>query len=218
MANTPFRIFLIDDHDLMRDGIARMLATDNSLHIVGTAGLAKDAQQLVPALTPDLVLMDIDLPDGNGLELAGTFIQQLPGIKIAILSMHCSRTLIEKAMRTGVTGYFIKTVDEYEFLQGIKLILNGKQYFQSEAMSTLVQGTVTSLTPGGEQHRLAMLSEREQEILTSIGRGLTSKEIAEQLKLSVRTVETHRKNIHNKLDIKNLAGLIRFAIKSGLIN
>ncbi len=214
---SSFHIYLVEDHDLVRNGIARIIREDAGFKVAGTASTYQEALRHIPILQPNLALLDIDLPDGNGMELAEVLKRECPEVAFAFLSMHQEKPLVEKAMALGAKGYFVKTVDEVEFAQGLKMIAAGKPYFQLNVVAQLFENRNIGLSAGSEKHRLEILSEREKEVLAAIGKGLTSKEIAQALFLSERTVETHRKNIHAKLEVKNLAGLIRFAIKSGLV-
>ncbi len=210
-------IFIVDDHQLVVDGLEKLIGEEADLRIVGTAANGKEAVERIPMIKPDLVLMDMDMPGMNGMEASRTLLKAHPDIKIAMLTMHADRGLVEKLAEFGVKGYFLKHADKLEFIQGIRLILAGKKYFQAEAMlSPLTPGK--KLVGGKEEVKLlAELSEREQEVLRYIALGYTSNEIAAELHISSRTVETHRKNIHQKLGIPKLAGLIRFGIKSGLV-
>ena len=216
--NTESSIFIADDHQLVIDGLAKIIEGESNLTLVGIANDGKEAIRKVPILKPDLVLMDLDMPLLNGMEAATFILRENPNQKIAMLTMHAERSLVEKMAQLGVQGYFLKNVDKQEFVTGIALILSGKKYFQSEALlgSSGIQKQLS--TSESEIKLLHLLSEREREVLKWIAQGLTSKEIADQIHISERTVETHRRNIHSKLDIKNMAGLIRFAIKSGLVH
>ncbi|MEO0581135.1 MAG: response regulator transcription factor [Bacteroidota bacterium] len=212
------KIFLVDDHQLVLDGLSRLVDGEEDMQVLGSANDGKTALSLVPSLQPDLVLMDMDMPVMNGLEASRQLLAGHPKLRIAILTMHAERAIVERMIKLGVSGYFIKNADKDEFLMGIRLILKGKKYFQADALLGMTQKSQALGQGSSEMMKLSILSAREQEILSLIALGKTSKEIAEALFISTRTVETHRKNIHQKLEIKNLAGLIRFAIKAGLVS
>jgi len=213
----PAQLFLVDDHQIVLDGLLRILSELEGISVIGQALNGKEALEKIPTLRPDLVLMDLDMPVMNGLDAATQLLKTLPDLKIVILTMHREESLVKKMMEIGVQGFFIKNTDQEELLLGIRQVLKGKKYFHYEALTPLVQST--PLAPNTlELNRLSQLSEREREVLLGIARGLTSQQIGEELFISTRTVETHRKNIHAKLEIKNLAGLIRFAIKAGLVS
>lgn len=216
--NTVSSIFIADDHQLVIDGLAKIIEGECSLSLAGIANDGKEAINKVPILKPDLVLMDLDMPILNGMEATTQILKANPSQKIAMLTMHAERSLVEKLAQLGVQGYFLKNVDKQEFVAGIGLILSGKKYFQSEALLSSSGIQTQLVTSESEIKLLHLLSDREREVLKWIAQGFTSKEIADQIHISERTVETHRRNIHSKLDIKNMAGLIRFAIKSGLVH
>ncbi len=212
------RIYLVEDHDLVRDGLSRIIQTSDGFEVIGECSTGTTALREVPALDPDIVLLDIDLPDIKGFEVLKELLAQDAQRKVGMVTMHSDKTSVERAFKTGAVGYFVKTADEEEFLQGLRLIAQGKQYVHADALPDLFVDRGSSLHSGDERNRLSLLSSREQEVLELIGLGATTREISERLFLSERTIETHRKNIHSKLGVKNLAGLIRFAIKSGLVH
>ncbi len=212
------KIFIVDDHQLVLDGLEKIINAEADMEIIGTANNGKDAIERVPIFKPDLVLMDLDMPVLNGMRAADTLIKQNPEIRIAMLTMHGERAIIEKMISMGVAGYFLKNADKEEFVAGIKMILKGKKFFQSDVVVGMSRPATQLKSNAANLALLSTLSDREQEVLKTIAAGKTSKEIAAELHISERTVETHRRNIHNKLEIKNLAGLVRFAIENGLLD
>ena len=204
-------VFIVDDHQLMIDGLRKILGEMEDIEIIGLAENGKNAIDKIPILSPDLVLMDLDMPNINGLEASKILLEMLPDLRIIILTMHSEHPIVEKMMKIGVAGYLMKNTDQEELKLGISQVLKGEKYFQTEAFEGFVNSS--ELSKGVKEMKLlSELSDREIEILSLIAKGKTSSEIADELCISSRTVETHRKNIHQKLDIKNIAGLVRFAI------
>ncbi|MDW3194558.1 MAG: response regulator transcription factor [Cytophagales bacterium] len=209
------KIFIVDDHQIMIDGLEKIINEIDDVEIVGIACNGKEAVDKVPIIRPDLVLMDLDMPILNGLEASRILLKEVSHLKIVILTMHGERSIVERMMKLGIYGYLIKNADKEELKLGIARVLKGKKYFQTEAIEGFVRSTESKATL--EMGQLSVLSDREVEILSLIAKGKTSTEISEELHISSRTVETHRKNIHQKLDIRNIAGLVRFAIQVGLV-
>lgn len=209
------KIFLVDDHQIMIDGLEKIINEMEDVEIAGIACNGKEAIEKVPIIRPDLVLMDLDMPIMNGLEASRILLKEVSDLKIVILTMHGERSVVERMMKLGIYGYLIKNADKEELKLGISRVLKGKKYFQAEALEGFVGSTESKATL--EMGQLSVLSDREVEILSLIAKGKTSTEISEELHISSRTVETHRKNIHQKLDIRNIAGLVRFAIQVGLV-
>ncbi len=210
-------IYIVDDHQIVIDGLERIINELDDVELIGIANDGREALEKIPILQPDLVLMDLDMPILNGFEASSQLMKKIPQLKIIILSMHGERSILEKLIKIGISGYLLKNADQQELKLGITQVLKGKKYYQTE----VVQGFVRSselFVRNDELEQLAMLSEREIEVLKEIAKGKTSAEIGDQLHISIRTVETHRKNIHQKLEIKNMAGLVRFAIKAGLVS
>lgn len=214
---TPYHLYIVDDHQLVIDGLENILNNTDDLKLIGSANDGKRGAEMVDALKPDLVLMDIDMPVLNGIDAAREILSKNPDQKIMMLSMYGERSLLERLMKLGIQGFLLKNTDKEELLQGIYRVLKGKKYYQAE----LLEGVVSGKAPELNNQQLALmqrLSQRETEVLKLIAQGMTSKEIAEKLFLASRTVETHRKNIHAKLEVKHMAGLIRFAIKAGMVD
>lgn len=212
-----WKVFIVDDHQIVIDGLEKIIETDDEMELVSTASDGKEAVDKIMIFKPDLVLMDLDMPVMNGLEASKYLLSKLPNLKIIILTMHGEHAVVEKMMSLGISGYLTKTADKEELKFGMKQVLKGKKYFQSEAVEGFVRSS--KLKSGqAEFVQLAQLSEREREVLTGVAQGHTNIELGEALNISIRTVETHRKNILRKLNINNIAGLVRFAIKAGLVS
>ncbi|MEM6641706.1 MAG: response regulator transcription factor [Bacteroidota bacterium] len=216
MNSETVSVFIVDDHQVVLDGLEKIILESSDLQLVGMANDGKEAVRKIPILLPDVVLIDLDMPLLNGLDASRRLLEMVPSLKIVILTMHSERAIVERMMKIGVHGYLVKNTDKEELVLCIRQVAKGKKYFQADALDGFVSSSKLAVG-AGEITKLSELSDREAQILAEIADGQTSAEISELLNISIRTVETHRKNIHQKLDIKNVAGLVRFAIKSGLV-
>lgn len=210
------KTLLVDDHQLVLDGISNLLTSVDEVEVVGVANNGKRALEIIENIHVDLVLMDIDMPIMNGLEATAQIKKSFPDVKIIILSMHDEHAVIQKVMSLGADGYLLKNSDKEEFCNAIKKVLEGQKFFSADVTMALLNKKESSTS--SDSVTLAQLTEREIEILKKIAEGLSNKEIGDQLFISHRTVDTHRTNLMRKLDVNNIAGLVRFAIKNGLID
>lgn len=211
---------IIDDHPLFREGLKTIIASDPNYEVVGEAGTARKARRLIKDLEPDLVLMDLVLPDRSGIDLTAEIHSRLPKTRIMVISMHSKVDYIVKAFKAGATGYMIKESAVEKLMFGIASVLNGEYFMDGSVSHRVVKKLMEAPQKGLKIKNAAYetLTPREQEILVLLAEGLSSKEIAEKLYISPKTVENHRTNIMNKLDIHTIHGLIRFATKLGLID
>ena len=209
------RIVLIEDHVLFRTGIAQMLSTENQFKIVGEAGTGLEGLDLVNKLLPDVVLLDISLPELRGVEVAGRIKETHPQIKVLMVSMHNSVGYLRSALKAGADGYLLKSTSVDEFFVALNAVIEKKKYICSECAGHVVapfaQDNVKVSDP------LDGVTLREKEILTLIAEGNSNKEIAVKLSLSVKTVDNHRSNLMRKLDLHNIRDIIFFAIEHKLI-
>jgi len=214
---SPANILLCDDHQLILDGLKNILQDDDQLTLVGEANNGAQALKILEILSPDLVLMDIDMPVMNGLEATTQIKKKYPQVKVMILTMHDEPSLVRKIMDIGANGYMLKNSDQTELIKAIHQVLNGELYFPEEILNgkKSEKEEVFTLRPS-DAILISQLTEREIEILTQIADGLSNKEIGDKLFISHRTVDTHRTNLMKKLDVHNIAGLIRFAIRNNL--
>ncbi|MFW1676935.1 response regulator [Pontibacter sp. JAM-7] len=215
MTDELVRILLVDDHPLVLDGINARLEQEATVQVVGMANNGQQALELAAELQPDVVLMDISMPVMNGFEATERFREQLPQIKVLILSMHDDREYIMKLVRCGASGYVLKDVSSRELINAIQTVSTGASYFSSGVSQTLFNAA--ALEPAETAPKPDLLTPRENDVLKSIAEGLSNKEIARQLSISVRTVETHRLNIKQKLDLQTTAALARYAFERGLL-
>ncbi len=204
------KIFLTDDHAILLGGLIKILSTEDDLEVIGSAQTAQETYDKLTRVTPDLLITDYNLPDGDGLEIIRTVKRKYPTVKILILSMHDESHLVQEILKEGVEGYMLKKDSHTELLSAVRAIKNGDIYLSSDINKLLIRG----LNDSGEQK---LLTDREREILKLIAKEYTNKNIAEELFISERTVETHRKNIFRKTGTNNLVGLIKYAYANNLI-
>ncbi|WP_420579814.1 response regulator [Reichenbachiella sp.] len=208
---SKIKIIVADDHQLFREGIIALLSKNASLDIIGEAASASELFELMDKSAPHVVLMDISMPETNGLDAIKTARDKYPESRFIVLTMHAEGQYVVKAVRNGAFGYLIKNADENELIAAIEAVALGKKYFNSE-ISELMIG---NMALEGESHK--KLSDREMEVLELVSEGRTTKEIADQLFVSARTVDTHRVNMMKKLSVQNTAELIKKAAHLKLI-
>jgi two-component system nitrate/nitrite response regulator NarL len=201
------RLMLVDDHQLVRDGLRARLGDVPEISIVGEAGNAQDALKLAESLRPNLILVDVRLPDLSGIELTARLVDLVPDTRVMILSMYDNREYVLNAVRAGACGYVLKDAPSGEIIAAIKAVAAGGSYFSSAVASALLGTGDTS----------ALLTEREREVLILLAQGENNKNIAKKLDVSVRTIEAHRLNLRRKLNIDTPAGITRYAIERGWI-
>lgn len=212
------RIVLADDHTVLRQALARVLNTRPDMEVVGEAATGKEAVRLAQDLLPDVVLMDITMPDGDGIAAASGLREMGLQTKVLILTVHDRDEYLFRALRAGAHGYILKETDLDELLTAVRTVSEGNVYIQPTMASKLVKDYLQRAEgESGAGGPLNTLSSRETEILRLIAAGHTTAQIAEQLVLSPNTVRTHRDHIMTKLDLHNRASLIRYAISHGLI-
>ncbi len=214
----PIRILLTDDHLIIRNGIKLMLKRHKQFKVVAEAGSGIEAINYLDNNSNeiDVVLMDIDMPDMNGIDATKVIANSFENIKVLVLSVHNEEPYIKSVIDAGAYGYALKDADTNEIINAIETIASGKKYFSSEVSNIMInslmnkQKEVTVETDG--------LTEREVDVIKLVASGATNKEVSDKLFISSRTVETHRRNIMDKLGLNNLAELIKYAIKRGYIN
>jgi DNA-binding NarL/FixJ family response regulator len=212
---TKIRLLLADDHALVLDGLEALLLQEPSFEIAAKAGNGKEAIQKLAEHSIDIALLDIDMPEMNGFEVTFYIIANQLSTKILLLSMHAEPSLVNKALEIGADGYVLKTAELEELVFALKQVKRGKKYFDANLFmhKTSVGGVL--YTQNGVT-ALSGLTTREKEILKLLSNGLNNNEIGEQLFISPKTVDTHRTNLMRKLNVHNIAALIRIAIKAGL--
>lgn len=209
--NNNIRLILVDDHQIVLDGLKALLDDLDGFDCVATAANGQKALELLNVFDVDVVLMDLDMPVLNGVEATRRIKREYPNIKVISLTQHSERAMVQQLLECGSDGYLLKNIAQDDLAASIKKVVGGERVFSDEVSMGLVGKAVEKNANGVEVE----LTEREIEILALIAEGLSSKQIGEKLFISPRTVDTHRTNLMNKLDIHNVAGLIRFALKNG---
>ncbi len=209
------RIVLADDHVVMRHGLSQVLQQEEGMEIVGQASDGRSAIKLVKELVPDVVVMDITMPDLNGIEATREIRKEMPDVKVVALSMHTTAKHITEMFRAGASGYVLKGCEFAELVRAIRAVADGKMYISPTISTTFV----TDLLYTEDETKptaFSFLTQREREVLQLLSEGKTTKQIAIRLHISHKTVEAHRLRLMNKLDIDNVAQLTKYAIREGL--
>lgn len=210
------KILLADDHKLLREGIRSLLEKQDEFEIVGEAEDGRETVKLAINLAPDVIIMDITMPNLNGIDATAQLKKEIPDSKVVALSMHKDKNFIEEMLRAGASGYLLKENSSKELIEAINTVLANKTYLSSEINDIVVKDFVDHLAAKKELSPSKSLTLREREILQLIAEGNNTKEISSILNISVKTVETHRQHIMQKLKIYTVAGLTKFAIREGL--
>ncbi len=211
------RIFLADDHPLVRDGLRFVLSGQKDMSIVGEAADGREAVEAVARLHPDVVLMDIGMPGLNGIEATAAILRERPLTKVIILSMHSSMDHVFRALEAGAAGYLLKESVGREVVSAVRIVHGGRQYLTPSISEALARDYVRLRKSEDTGNPLSKLSPREREILVLIVNGKSNKEIAHKLSISTKTVETYRSRMMEKLGLRDLPALIKFAIANGLM-
>ena len=212
----PIRVVVAEDHALVRAGICSLLEKLPGVEVVGEASDGREALELLKTQSPNVALLDISMPGMNGLEAAARAARRFPATRVILLSMHANEEYVHRALKAGVAGYLLKDSGTAELELAVRAVARGET-FLSPAISKQVISDYVRRT-GAETTSLEALTPRQREILQLIAEGHTTKEIAKKLDLGVKTVETHRAALMTRLDIHDVAGLVRYAIRVGFVN
>jgi two-component system nitrate/nitrite response regulator NarL len=207
------KLILVDDHPVVRRGITACLSRHENLQILGEAADGREALQKAKELSPDIVLMDIDMPNMNGLAATEVLRKEMPHIKVLILSMYSQSEYVLRIIQSGARGYVLKEANPDDLAKALETVYNGELFFSPEVARVALNQYVR----GGGEAPQSHLTLREKEVLTQIAEGLSNKEIAWRLGVGVRTIETHRERIMRKVNIHSVAGLTKYAITRGLV-
>jgi DNA-binding NarL/FixJ family response regulator len=212
---TLLKVLLADDHQVIREGLRMLLDSHNGVEVVGEAENGRKVIAMLQKIVPDVIVMDVSMPELNGIDATTRIRKEYPSVKILALSMHTDRRFIEGMLKAGASGYLVKDCAATELLSAIEMVATGDIYLSPKIAGKVLKGylnrTPSRRTPGAYK-----LTSREREILQLIAEGKNTKQIAFELFLSPKTVETHRRNVMEKLNIHNVAKLTKFAIKEGL--
>ncbi len=215
------RVLVIDDHELVRSGIKALLEKSEDIRVVGEAGDGHEALACIRETNPDVVLLDISLPGLNGLEVAAKARKDFPRLRIVFVSMHSNEEYVLQALKVGASGYVLKQASSGELELAVRSAKKGETFLSPAISNTVVSDYMARLKGGSVRkpgaNPFEVLTSRQREILQLIAEGLSTKEIAQKLGLSVNTVEVHRANLMERLNIHDIAGLVRYAIQTGII-
>ncbi len=209
------RILLADDHKITRQGLRLLLEKESDMEVVAEADQGRAAVQLAGELMPDVVIMDVSMPDLNGMEATKQIVGRIENVKVIALSMHSDTLFVTEMLKSGVSGYLLKDCAFEELASAIRSVVSGKTYLSPSISDVVVNGYLHRLSKS-ETAGSDIISDREREVLQMIAEGKSTKQIALKLHISVKTVETHRRQIMNKLNIFSVAELTKYAIRKGL--
>ncbi|MBM3128888.1 MAG: response regulator transcription factor [Chloroflexi bacterium] len=211
----PIRVLVVDDHSIVREGICALLARRKDIQVIGEAADGKRALDAVAQFDPDVVLMDIQMPVLNGLEATREIHKRFPSTRILVLTQHDSKEYVVPLLRAGAVGYITKTARATELIGAIRAVYEEGAYLPPRITQTVVNAVAESAETKEAPPRL---TERESQVVQLVAEGLSSREIAERLNISIKTVDTHRANMMEKLDVRNTAELIKLAIRKGIVS
>ena len=209
------RIILADDHVILRHGLSKSLQMEKDIEVIAQANDGRTAVQLAQELSPDVIIMDIGMPDLNGIEATRQIVKNSPRVRVIGLSMHSAKKFIVEMFKAGASGYLLKDCEFDELVNAIRTVASGKNYI-SPSISNILVETCVNDDPKNKKSAFSTLTKRERDVLQLLTEGKTTKQTAKCLHISPKTVEVHRLNIMNKLNIDNMAQLTKYAIQEGL--
>jgi len=209
-------VFIVDDHKVFRQGIKSLIDYEEDIEVIGTAGSIKEFRENILKYDPNVILMDISLKDGEGPEVTKWIKDKKPACKVLIFSMHQEEKYVKKVLKSGANGYLLKDAGTEEMMKAIRTVHEGQTFYSYQIMQSIVKQLVDE-KPNAKKLAGQKLTKRELQVLKLIADELSNKEIADTLFISTRTVDAHKRNLLEKLQAKNTAGLVKFAIRLGLI-
>ncbi len=215
LSTKPIRVLIVDNHGLVRAGFRALLQSLPEIEVIAEAGDGREALRLVALHQPDIVLMDIAMPEMNGLEATTQITKEFPAVRVIILSMHAIEEYVNQALRAGAVGYLLKDGGTSELELAIRAIAQGETYLSPAISKHVITDYIRRVST--EPNPLEQLTARQREILKLIAEGKSTKDIAETLSISAKTVETHRKQLMDRLNIHDVAGLVHYAIRFGIV-
>ncbi len=214
---TPTRIVIADDHAMMRDGLRAVIELEDGLDVVGEAGTGHEAIEQAERAAPHIIIMDIGMPDLNGIEATRQITSRNGPVRIIALSVHADQQYVVEMLKAGASAYLLKRSASEELVRAIHTVMNGRTYLSPEVAGGVIDQYVRHHgSDPGEDEAFETLTQREREVLQVLAEGKTTKEIAADLGVSIKTVETHRRNIMQKLDLHSVAELTKYAVRQGI--
>jgi DNA-binding NarL/FixJ family response regulator len=210
----PIRILIADDHGVVAEGLRHLVEAQSDMEVIATAGDGREAVQQARDAQPDVVLMDLSMPELNGADATRAILERDPKCRVIVLSMYSQREYVRRALKAGAAGYVVKRSAAKEVVEAIRAVHAGQRYLSPRVADVVLE----DYTDDKQDDLLSRLSAREREVLQLLAEGRTGAQIAERLSLSQKTVETYRARLVEKLGIRDLAGLVRFAIQRGLVS
>lgn len=211
------RVLLADDHSVVRQGLRVWLERSGTVKVVGEAGDGREAVTLAEELQPDVAVLDIAMPLLNGIEATAQITKRSPNTKIIILSMHADESYILRALAAGAKGYLLKESTESDVLPAVRSVQEGKPYFSASIAQVLLEDYMRMMKQNNLQDSFDLLTEREKEVLQLLAHGKSNKEVAQLLNLSPHTIDSHRTNLMQKLELHNTAEIVLYAVRKGII-
>ncbi len=215
MAEKPTRILLVDDHQVLRDGLKVLLEIEEDIEVIGEAPTGSEVLEKVRALKPDMVIMDLGLPDISGIEVTRNLTEQMPNVAVIVLSMHVQKEFVVKAIEAGAKGYVPKSTTHESLLEAIRRVRSGENYIHPMAASSLFESFSHEKEP--EEKKYAQLTHREREVFVLTANGFNSREIGEKLIISPKTVDTYRQRAFEKMGIEHRSELVRVAMHLNIL-
>lgn len=215
---SKIRILLADDHGLVRKGLRLLVDSQEGLEVVGEASDGREAVRLAAELRPDIAILDIAMPNLNGIDAAAQIVKSCPAVRVVILSMHSDESYVVRALDAGARGYLLKDSAEDDLVQAIHTVAEGRPYFSPAISATLLEDYVRTLRQRGLTDSYDLLTDREKEVLQLLAEGKSNKEAAALLNLSPYTIETHRTNMMQKLNLHNTAEIVLYAVRKKIIS
>jgi DNA-binding NarL/FixJ family response regulator len=212
------RVIVADDHAIIREGLRVMLGNQPDMEVMGVAANGREVLHLVDEHKPDVAVMDISMPELNGIEAIQQMLPRYPHMQVVVLSIHGTKPYVYRALKAGAKGYLLKETAGLEVVDAIRAVYRGERYLSQSIADLLTNASFRNLEGSIEISPLEALSSREREILQLVAEGKTSQEIAERLSLSSKTVDTYRSRLMHKIGVEDMASLIKFAIQSGVIS
>jgi two-component system, NarL family, response regulator NreC len=217
MPGDTIRVLLADDHAVVRAGVKAVLATAKDMTVVGEASTGAQAIAMAQRCDPDVIVLDLDMPDGDGLEVTKTIVARGPRPRVLVLTMHSEEEFLVPILQAGAAGYVVKTSVDRELVDAVRGVANGDLYVRQAAARVLAQGLTRKDPAKVDRDRYESLSDRERDVLRLTAEGYTAPEIGSKLSISAKTVDTYKQRVHEKLGLAHRADYVRFAIRLGLI-